>query len=60
MIAAWSADAASKPRCLLPDGTAVVTQKNGQVCILKLYHGNRHISFAEAEELLAEQKKKEE
>ena len=52
ILAAWNAESYSEARCLLPDGTAVVTQVNGQVCILKLHHGNRRISLAEAEELL--------
>jgi hypothetical protein len=34
-------------RLLYPDGTAVVTQSNGQVCFLKLYHGNRRITLDE-------------
>jgi hypothetical protein len=37
--------------------TVVITQANGQVCILKLHHGNRRISLAEAEELLRSQGK---
>jgi hypothetical protein len=56
-LAAWNADSDSAARCLLADGTAVVTQQNGQVCILKLYHGNRRVSLVEVEEILASQKK---
>ena len=39
-------------RCLLTDGTPAVTQYNGQVCFLKLHHGQRRISLAEVETLL--------
>ena len=51
-LAMWIADSETQPKCLVPDGTAVVTQYSGQVCILKLYHGNRRISLAECEALL--------
>ena len=51
-VALWEADADTAARCLLPDGTAVVTLRSGQVCILKLHYGHRRVSFAEAEELL--------
>jgi len=50
-IASWNADSDVKARCLQSDGTAVLTQ-NTQVCVLKLHHGQRRISLAEAEELL--------
>ncbi|MCA9124693.1 MAG: AAA family ATPase [Planctomycetaceae bacterium] len=50
--ASWQADSNSKCHSLLPDGTLVVGQDNGQVCFLKLYHGRQRISLAEAEELL--------
>ncbi|MCX6876221.1 MAG: hypothetical protein NTW21_20805 [Verrucomicrobia bacterium] len=32
----------------------MVTQSNGQVCILKLHHGQRRITLAEAEAILVE------
>jgi hypothetical protein len=32
----------------------VVTQANGQVCFLKLHHGHRRITLAEAEAILVE------
>ncbi|MCX6898313.1 MAG: WD40 repeat domain-containing protein, partial [Verrucomicrobia bacterium] len=54
LVCAWNADSDAAARCLLPDGTAVVTQANDQVCILKLHHGNRRVSLAEAEAILAE------
>ena len=38
------------------DGTTVVTHANGQVCILKLHLGQRRVSYAEFEEILASQK----
>ena len=57
-LAVWNADSNSDARSLLPDGTVAVTQANGQVCILKLHHGNRRITLAEAEAILAEQRKK--
>ena len=56
-IASWATDANAGSYCLLPDGTAVVGLASGQVCILKLYHGQRRISLAELEEILASQKR---
>lgn len=53
-LAAWNADSDSRARSLLPDGTVAVTQANGQVCILKLHHGNCRITLAEAEAILVE------
>ncbi|HPG84427.1 MAG TPA: TIR domain-containing protein [bacterium] len=52
IIGAWQAESSARVQCLQSDGTAIVTQSNSQVCFLKLYHRNRRISFAEAEELL--------
>jgi hypothetical protein len=57
-LATWNADSNSTARCLFLDGTIVVTQDNGQVCILKLHHGNRRVSLAEAGVLLASQQQK--
>lgn len=51
-LAAWNAESDCRSRCLLRDGTLVVTQENGHVCVLKLYYGRRRISLAEAEALL--------
>ena len=48
----WQAESGCNAPILLPDGTLVVTQANGQVCILKLHHGNRRVTLAEAEEIL--------
>jgi len=56
IIAAWNSDSDLDAHCLLSNGTTVVTQNNGQVCILKLYHGNRRVSLAEAEEILTSHK----
>jgi len=53
ILAAWNADSYTVARCLQPDGTTVVTQRNGQVCILEMHHGNRRVSVAEAEEIFA-------
>ena len=50
-LAIWNADTNTRKLCLLPDGT-VVMQDNGQVCFLKLHHGQRRISLTEAESLL--------
>jgi WD40 repeat protein len=58
ILAGWEADSDSEVPCLLPDGTVVVTQENGQVCFLKLHHGQRRISLAEAEAFLASERKK--
>ena len=52
LFAAWNTDSNSCAHFLLPDGTMAVTQQNGQVCILKLHHGNHRVSLAEAESLL--------
>jgi len=53
-LASWHAEWESAAGCLLfPDGTVVVDQYDGQVCILKLYHGQRRVSIAEAEQLLS-------
>jgi WD40 repeat protein len=60
ILAAWNADSDSLCRVLSSDGIAVVTQENGQVCFLKLHHGNRRVSLTEAEEILATQKNNEE
>jgi len=43
--ALWHADAPATARHLLPDGTFVVTLHSGQVCFLKLYHGNQRIDL---------------
>jgi hypothetical protein len=51
-LAVWNGDSdAAQPR-LAADGTAVVTQANGQVCILKLHHGQRRVSLDAAEAIL--------
>jgi hypothetical protein len=42
-------------RLLLANGTAVLGQANHQVCILKLHHGQRRVTLAEAEEIIAPQ-----
>jgi hypothetical protein len=56
-VAVWNAESNAEARCLLADGTAVVTQDNGQVCVLKLHNGQRRFSLAEAGALLAHQRK---
>jgi len=60
VLATWNAESDSIAPCLMPDGTAVVTQANGQVCILKLHHGNRRISSPRRKTLLTLQRKKAE
>ena len=52
-LAIWHADSDASAPCLQADGTLVVTQANGQVCFLNLHSGQRRISLAEAEALLA-------
>ena len=42
--------------CLLPDGTLVVGEANGQVCFLKLYHGRQRISLSDGEWSLLQDK----
>jgi len=53
-LAIWNADSDAESPCLQADGTLVVTQANGQVCFLKLHHGHRRITLAEAEAILVE------
>jgi hypothetical protein len=53
ILAVWEADSDAEVRLLQPDGTLVASQANGQVCILKLYHGNRRVSLAEVEDFLS-------
>jgi WD40 repeat protein len=53
-VASWQADTDARARCLLPDGTLVLTQANGQVCFLKLFYGRRRITLADAEQFLAQ------
>ena len=47
-LAIRNANSDSKSPCLQADGTLVITQRNGQVCFLKLHHGHRRVSLAEA------------
>lgn len=51
-LTVWQAESATEARLLQPDGTHVVREANVQVCILKLRHGNRRVTLAEAEEIL--------
>jgi len=53
-LAVWHGESDTNASSLLSDGTAVVTQMNGEVSILKLHHGHRRISLAEAEAILVE------
>ena len=46
-VAVWHAESHSHARCLLPDGSTIVTQRNGQVCILKLHLGRQRVDLAE-------------
>ena len=54
VVATWNTDYHASAHHLHRDGTLVVTQSNGQVCILKLHHGHRRITLAEAEAILVE------
>ena len=58
-LAVWHADSDARAWFLFADARIVVTQANGQVCILKLHHGNRRITLAEAEAMLTERQKAE-
>ena len=58
ILAVWNTDSDSDTWCLMTDGTIVLTQPNGQVCFLKLYHGNNRTSLAEAEECIPQSNKK--
>ena len=55
-VSAWHSDSEVTARCLQADGSTVVLQADGQVCFLKLHHGNRRVSLAEAEVILSSQK----
>jgi hypothetical protein len=52
ILTGWQAESDVEARCIQSDGRVVVTQANGQVCFLKLHHGNRRITLAETKELL--------
>jgi hypothetical protein len=47
----WQGEAKCTARYLESDGRAVLTQANGQVCFLRVYHGNKPISIKEIEEM---------
>ena len=47
----WHGESKSKARHLKSDGRAVLTQENGEVSFLRVYHGNRPISIKELEEM---------
>jgi WD40 repeat protein len=53
----WNTDSNVSSRVLSPDGTVVLTEDSGQVCFLKLHHGNLRVSLAEVEKILFSQKK---
>ena len=50
----WHGESECKARHLKSDGLAVLTQANGQVCFLRIYHGNKPISVEELEKLHGE------
>ena len=52
VAAGWEADAGAAARCLLQDGTVVVTPASGEFCVLNLYQGNRRLSLLESEAIL--------
>ena len=52
LLASWHANSDVVHRCLLADGRSVATQADGQVCLLKLYHGARRVTLNEAATLL--------
>jgi WD40 repeat protein len=47
----WHCDSACTAQQLLPDGRAILTQSNGQVCFLHIYRGNHPISIEELEKI---------
>jgi len=51
LCARWQGESDCTVRFLKPDGTLVLSQANGQVCFLQVYHGNRPITIAELENL---------
>jgi WD40 repeat protein len=52
----WHGDSRCNARLLTPDGRAVLTQQNGQVCFLQVHHGNRPITIAELETMFCPSK----
>jgi hypothetical protein len=50
--AIWHTDADTTARHLLPDGTFVVTLASGQICFLKLYHGNQRTDLDALRQLM--------
>jgi WD40 repeat protein len=49
--AVWHATAAPTPQAFLEDGTVVATMASGHVFCLKLHHGSRRVTAAEAVEI---------
>jgi hypothetical protein len=45
----WQGDSTCTARHLKPNGLAVLSQNNGQVCFLRIYYGNNPISVEELE-----------
>jgi WD40 repeat protein len=45
----WHGASKCRAHLLQPDGRVVVTQRNGQVCVLQLYHGHRPITLDDLE-----------
>lgn len=50
-VSRWNAETDTTTRCLLPDGTIIVSLRS-QTGVLKLHHGQRRVSLAEAEMLI--------
>ena len=51
-IAAWNSDDGLEAHELTSEGMLVVSQKNGRVCFLKLFHNRKRIDLAKANQLL--------
>jgi WD40 repeat protein len=51
-LARWDAGSIIASHLILPDGTAVVTQRTGQVCFPQLHFGNRRITLEELEKII--------
>jgi WD40 repeat protein len=47
----WHGDSYCRAAHLKSDGLALLTQVNGQVCFLRIYHGNKQITVKELEEM---------
>jgi WD40 repeat protein len=51
----WHGISHCTSRLLTPDGRAIITQDNGQVCFLRVYRGDQRITISELEQIISQQ-----